>query len=356
MAINYSTKYASKVAERFHLKSITDDDCGKGYSFLGPASRTIRIYSVDTVPETQYQREGDARFGTTYDVGDTLQEMTCTQQPAFSFTIDRLDGSDQAIQKSAGKALRRQLDEVTIPNIDKYRIKKWALGGNIVVPSGEAPTKATIGEKIIDLNAAMTDALVPLDDRTLYISTAMYKLLKLNPDWLGVDALGRETLQKGVVGEFDGCRVKPIPTSYMPKGVYFFIKRKGSTVDPVKLAQYDVLPKVKGFGGPVVQGVTYHDAFVLGAKADGIAMCGSADAILTAPEVTGSSGSYTFESSGATKFYYTTDGTNPRYSLTRKETTSTATVQSNETTRIVAVKIEGGDVVAVSPETVKAYA
>ena len=197
MAINYATKYATKVAERFHLKSITDDDCGKEYSFLSPNSRTIRISSVDVVPETQYTRTGSTRFGPIYDLGDTLQEMTCTQQPAFSFTIDRLDGTDQAIKKSAGKALRRQLDEVTIPGIDKYRIKKWATNGNIVIKHQEAPTKQNIGELIIDLNGKMTDALVPLDDRTLYIATEYYKLLKLNPDWLGVDTLGRETLRNG---------------------------------------------------------------------------------------------------------------------------------------------------------------
>ncbi len=350
MAINYAIKYASKVAERFHLNSITDDDCGKEYSFLGPGSRTIRVSSVDTVPETQYKRSGDARFGETYDVGDTLQEMTCTQAPAFSFTIDRLDGSDQAIQKSAGKALRRQLDEVTIPNIDKYRIKRWALGGNILRQETKEPDKSTIGELIIDLNAAMTDALVPLDQRTLYIATKYYKLLKLNPDWLGVDTLGREALQKGVVGEFDGCRVKPIPTSYMPEGVYFFIKRKGATVDPVKLAQYDILPKVKGFGGPVVQGVTYHDAFVLAAKCDGIAMCGSDKAILAAPTIALASHKATITANGAESVRYTLDGSNPRYSLTAQVYTQPVTMEAGQTIRAVGFAA-GKAGVAAEPKT-----
>lgn len=339
MAINYAVKYATKVAERFHLSSLTDDDCGTEYSFLSPGSQTIRVSSVDTVPETQYKRTGDARFGETYDVGDTLQELTCTQAPAFSFTIDRLDGSDQAIQKSAGSALRRQLDEVTIPGIDMYRIKKWALGGNIVRKETTEPTKGTIGGLIIDLNAAMTDALVPLDKRTLYIGTKYYKLLKQNADWLGVDTLGREALQLGVVGEFDGCRVKPIPTSYMPAGIFFFIKRKGSTVDPVKLAQYDVIPKVKGFSGPLVQGVTYHDAFVLGAKADGIAVCGNASTVLDAPaiSISGHQATLTTTVSDA-KIRYTTDGTNPRYSATAAIYTGVVPTEAGQTVKAVAEK------------------
>lgn len=158
--------------------------------------------------------------------------------------------------------------------MDKHRIKKWCMGANVVIKETTEPTKSTIAGLIIDAGAEMTDRLVPLENRTLYIPTKYYKLLKQNPDYLGVDSLGKEALTRGVVGEFDGNKVKPIPTSYMPAGVYFFIKYKGSTVDPVKLAQYDILKKVKGYSGPVVQGVTYYDSFVLGTKGDGIAVCG----------------------------------------------------------------------------------
>lgn len=349
MAINYATKYATKIAERFHKASITDADCGHEYTFVDPKSKTIRVASVNTVPETEYQRSGDARFGTTYDVGDTLQEMTCEKSPAFSFTIDALDGTDQAIEKSAAKALRRQLDEVTVPGMDRHRIKKWIMGANIQKQETTAPTKSTIGGMVIDLNAKMTDALVPLDGRTLYISTEYYKLLKQMPDYLGVDALGKEALTKGVVGEFDGCKVKPIPSSYMPAGVYFFIKYKGSTVDPVKLAQYDILPKVKGYSGPVVQGVTYYDSFVLGTKGDGIAVCGNA-AILAAPEMAIASHKVTITAAEGVVFRYTTDGTNPRYSTTAQTYTAAVTLSDGQTMRAIGTK-DG----CVGVEGTKAY-
>lgn len=336
--INYATKYAAKIAERFKLASVTDDDCGHEYTWIDPKSKTIRVGSVNTVPETEYQRSGDARFGTTYDVGDTLQELTCEKAPAFSFTIDALDGTDQAIEKSAAKALRRQLDEVTIPNMNKHRIKKWCMGANIQKLEAAAPTKSTIGGLIIDLNAAMTDALVPLNNRTLYIGTECYKLLKQMPDWLGIDSLGKKALAQGVVGEFDGCRVKSIPSSYMPKGVYFFIKYKGCTVDPVKLAQYDILPKVKGYSGPVVQGVTYYDSFVLGAKGDGLAVCGNASAILAAPTMAIASHKVTITAADGVVFKYTTDGTNPRYSTTAQIYTAAVTLADGQTMRAIGTK------------------
>lgn len=338
MAINYATKYAEKVAERFVVKSITDDDCGKEYSWLSPGSRTIKVGSVNTVPETQYQRSGDARFGTTYDVGDTLQEMTCEQAPAFSFTIDALDGTDQAIQKSAGRALRRQLDEVTVPGIDKYRIKRWALGGNIVLKRATAPTKSTIVEMVLDAGVEMDNAGVPNENRTLYIKASHYKLIKLSPEFLGLKDLGEKAIGPGVVGEIDGMRVKKVPDSYMPKDIYFFVKHKGCTVDPVKLQQYDVLQKVKGYSGPVVQGVTYHDAFVLGAKGDGIAVVGG-DAVLDAPVIAVSAAhAASITAVSGVQFKYTVDGSNPRYSDTAKVYTAAVTLTEGQVFKAVGTK------------------
>lgn len=337
MAINYAVKYATKIAEAFSKPSITDDDAGKAYTWTGPNSKTIVVGSVDTVPETEYTSTGDNRFGTTYDLGDTQQEMTCEQKPAFSFTIDAVDQTDQAIEKSASRALRRQLEQRTTPNMDRHRIKKWVMGANIQRQETTAPTKSTIGGLIIDLNADMTNALVPMENRTLYIATSYYKLLKQDPAWLGTESLAKETLTRGVVGQFDGCRVKNIPDRYMPAGVYFFIKWKGSTVDPVKLAQYDILPKVKGYSGPVVQGVTYYDSFVLGAKGDGVAVCGNA-AILAAPTMSITGHAVSITAVSGVVFKYTTDGTNPRYSNTAQIYTAAVTLTAGQTMRAVGTK------------------
>lgn len=272
MAVNYSVKYQSKIAERFKLGSLTDSATGNEYSFVG--AKTIKVYSVDTAPLNDFDRDASSnRFGEVSNLGDTVQEMTCTQDKGFTFAIDKGDNSDQAIDKAAGKALRRQIDEVIVPTMDKYRLAQWANGaGNTHTPTATL-TKNTIVEAIIDLNTMLTEDLVPLEGRTLFIGTSYYKLLKQNPDFISVDALGKKALSKGEVGEVDGCTVKPVPTSWMPDGVCFMIKHKGTTVDPVKLQEYDVLEKVQGFSGPVVQGRVYYDAFVLDAKKDGIGVC-----------------------------------------------------------------------------------
>lgn len=274
--VNVSEKYSDKIAERFKIGSLTDSACGHDYSFVG--AKTVKVYSVDTVELGDFQRTaGSNRFGAVANLGDTVQEMTMTQDKAFTFAIDAGDMSDQAIQKSAGKALRREIDEVVNPTMDKYRLNAWATKAGSTHQISSAPTKSTIVEAILDLNAMLTDALVPAEGRTLFIPTSMYKLLKLNPDFISVEALGKKALSKGEVGEVDGCVVKPVPTSWMPSGVHFMIKYRNCTADPVKLQQYDILEKVQGFSGPVVQGRIYYDAFVLDAKKAGIGVCKNSD-------------------------------------------------------------------------------
>ena len=269
MATNYTTKYDSKIAERFHLGSLTDSAAGNDYSFVG--AKTIKVYSVDTVLLTDFDRTaGSNRFGAVTNLGDTVQEMTCTQDKGFTFAIDAGDMSDQAIDKAAGKALRRQIDEVVIPTIDKHRLSKWAsAAGNEYTPEAK-PTKSTILGYLIDANAMATEDLVPTENRTMFISVDWYKLLVQADAVVNLEGMGSKAVGKGAVGMIDGCVLKPVPTSWMPSGVGAIIKYKGCTVDPVKLKHYDVLPKVQGFDGPVAQGRVYYDAFVLDAKKDGI--------------------------------------------------------------------------------------
>ena len=169
MAINYTTKYESKIAERFKVGSLTNSACGNDYSFVG--AKTIKVYSVDTVALNNFDRTaGSNRFGAVSNLGDTVQEMTCTQDKSFTFAIDAGDMTDQAIDKAAGKALRREIDEVINPTMDKYRLAAWAKGaGNVYTPAA-APSKSTILGYLIEANAMATEDLVPTENRTIFLS------------------------------------------------------------------------------------------------------------------------------------------------------------------------------------------
>lgn len=269
MAQNYATKYQSKVAERFKKASITNPGAGHAYNFVG--AQTIAIYSVDTVPLVDFNRTAASnRFGAVANLGDTKQEMTMSQDKAFSFAIDAGDNSDEAIDKSAGKALRRQIDEVVIPHIDKYRLGKWAAGAGSI-HNGDALTKNNILAGIITLGGVLSNALVPEEGRTLYIPIRNYVHLVQAEAVVNIHGdMAQKAVERGVVGTVDRNKVIPVPDGWFPEGVEFIIKHKDCTVDPIKLQNYHIRKDAQGFDGPVVEGRVYFDSFVLDAKKNGV--------------------------------------------------------------------------------------
>lgn len=272
MAVNYATKYHSKVAERFKIGSLTNRAAGNEYSFAG--AKTIVVTSVNTVALTDFNRTAASnRFGSVSNLGDTIQELQMTQDKAFAFAIDAGDNSDQAIEKAAGKALRREIDEVVIPTIDKHRLSKWAAGAGTSVKSGSttALTKSTILAAIIKTGGEMSNGLVPETGRTLYIPIRNYQLLVQADAIVQLEKPGTAAVVDGSVGTVDRNAVVPVPDGWFPSGVEFLIKHKSATVDPVKLHNYHIRKDAQGFDGPVVEGRVYFDSFVLDAKKAGVA-------------------------------------------------------------------------------------
>lgn len=276
MAINLASKYEKKVAERYSIRSRTDAHAGKDYDFTGVKS--INIYSVDTVSMVDYTRSGTARFGTLTELGDTKQELTLQKDRAFTFSIDAGNASEQFNIKQANACLKRQIDEVITPEIDKYRLNAWVSGNTgtsstaVTVPSANdgALTKSNIVEKIFTANANMTDKNVPEDGRTLFISELDYLKFKLSDQVTGTDGIAADNLRRGYRGTIDGLSVVTVPSSYMPSGVNFIIKHKSATVDPMKLKNYRIHKNPMGVDGDVVEGRIIYDSFVIATKKDGI--------------------------------------------------------------------------------------
>lgn len=348
-AVNYASAFSPKVAEAFSKQSLTDSAAGKDYSFSG--NKTVRVFTVDTVPLNNYSRSGLNRYGTPVELGDTVQELVMGDDKAFTMTIDKGNLADQLNVKGAARALRRETEQVVVPYIDKYRFARWAKGAGIVKGLSAAPTRDTIVELIFDAGAEMDNRLVPAAGRTLFIPNTYYKLLALSDQFVGVDKLGELALSKGVVGEVDGMTVKRVPDSYFPENLYFMVKWKGSSVDPVKLQDAKIHQDPPGLSGNLLEGRVYHDSFVLGAKADGICIAAASAAVAAAPEIAISAGKATITSdtSGAA-IKYTTDGTDPRYSAAAQVYTAPVTVESGVTVRAYA-DTDSGYASAVVDET-----
>ena len=335
MALDYTVKYASKIANRFKLASKTNRAAGHEYEFTG--AKSVKIYSMVPAELTVYQR-GGKRYGDVTDLEYTTQEMLCTQAKAFTKHLEALDGSDIAVETAAGKFLRMEIDERVVPMMDKYRLKKWVMGAATLKQMTAPPTKSTIVGDIMDLKGKMGDNLVPDTGLTLYISTTYFVLLKQADAIVGLEGMGTKAVKDGSVGTFDGMNVVPVPSSWLPSGVYFMIKAKGTSADPVKLTQYDVIKKSVGFSGPVVQGLVYYDAFVIGSKNVGIGVAGAKSAVLDAPSISVTSHAASITAATGVTFRYTLDGTDPRYSSTAETYSAAVTLAEGQTMRAVGTK------------------
>jgi len=271
MAINLAEKYEKKVEERFKLKSLTEAFINRDYDWTGV--KTVKVYSIPTVPLNDYNKEGTNRYGTPTELEDTIQEMPVNEDKSFTFTIDKGNNQDQMNVKGAGKALAREIDEVIVPTKDMYRLDvmvKSAVknGGTNATPT--AITKTNAYEMFLDGQEYLDNNKVPVTGRVAGVSARMYKFLKLDPSFVKNSDLGQKITINGQVGEVDGVKIVKLPSGYLPEGCSFVITHPSVTTSPDKLADYKIHDNPPGINGNLVEGRVRYDAFVKDAKKEGI--------------------------------------------------------------------------------------
>lgn len=273
--INVASLYEKKLEERFSIGSKTNAFAGKKYDFIG--AKSIEIITADRVDLVDYTRSGQNRFGTIYELGDTKQTLTMTRDRAFTFSIDKANASDQFNVKQANARLKDHWDNVVTPEVDKWRLAKWAAGNGLstgkTILTNATPaalSKSNILEAIFNASAAMSDELVPTTNRVLFIGELDFVKFQLADQVVGGAQLNKQAIAQGYKGTIDGIQIVTVPSSYMPAKTGFIMKWKGATVDPIKLKTLRVQRTPLGIDGDVVEGHIYYDAFVLDAKCKGV--------------------------------------------------------------------------------------
>ena len=71
MAINYASKYAQKIDEKFARESMTSAAVNNDYDFVGV--KTVNVYSVPTAVMNDYSVSGTSRYGTPQEIENTVQ-------------------------------------------------------------------------------------------------------------------------------------------------------------------------------------------------------------------------------------------------------------------------------------------
>ncbi|MCC8047888.1 MAG: chitobiase/beta-hexosaminidase C-terminal domain-containing protein [Oscillospiraceae bacterium] len=333
MAINLASKYANKLDERFTLGSVTEKFAGKAFDWDGVKS--LKVYSAEPVTMGDYNRAGGSRFGTAEELGDAVQVMTMSRDRAFTFTIDAGNAAEQLNVKHCNRQLKSSWDEVVIPEIDIYRLDKWANGAGLGCAGADALTKDNAVTAIMTANAAMSNARVPRRGRALFIGESAYISCKLASELMSVDTLGAQSVKNGVVGFIDGAAVVPVPDSYMPQGVSFILKHAGATADPQKLKTLRAHKNPPGLDGDLGECRIMYDSFVLDSKVCGVYVYATEGVAAPVITVTDGNAAITCVTDGA-EIVYTTDGTNPKTSSSAKTYSSAVTVDSSTVIRAYA--------------------
>lgn len=261
--VDYASKYSDKVDERFNLASMTQAAFNQDYSFEGVA--TVNVYSMTTAPMNDYTMTGANRYGTPDELGTTTQAMTLTQDRSFTFTIDRRNYTDTMMVMEAGKALNRQLVEVTIPEVDKYRLSRLAAGAG-TTSTVTAITKTNAYEMFLTGVTTLLDNKVPMPGTFAFISTEFYKAIRLDTAFIQASDMAQQMLVTGQVGMIENIPLVYVPTSYLPTGASFMITNRIAAVAPQKIAEYKINDTPQGISGWLAEGRIYHDAFVLDNK------------------------------------------------------------------------------------------
>lgn len=267
--VNYAEKYSGKVDERMSLKEMTNIGLNTDYDWNDV--NAINVYDIPTVSLNDYSMEGQNRYGTPEELGDSVTKYELKTDKSFTFTVDNRSKKSQAGAKEAGKALARQIDEVIVPFKDMQRLKVWsdtATANNQVI--SVALSKTNTYSTFLDAQEKLTEEKVPLTNRILYCNSKFYKFLKQDDTFIKASDVAQNMLVKGQVGTVDGVRIVVLPSSYFDTGVNGLLVYTKSTVSPSKLHEYNVNNKPQGISGTLVEGRIMIDTFVLKSKAKSI--------------------------------------------------------------------------------------
>ena len=124
MAIDLVTKFEPYVDEVFTKESKKALLTNQDFDWTG--AHTVKVYKINTVPMTDYDRAGTgtgatgSRYGSVHSLDTTTEEFTLKKDRSFTFAIDRLDEDETLQQLKGATALQRQQREVIIPEVDTY--------------------------------------------------------------------------------------------------------------------------------------------------------------------------------------------------------------------------------------------
>ena len=340
--IHFDEKYKKELMTGFEKASETDGLFDHSLDMEFSGVKTVHVKSLKTEPLQDYDRSKSvgtgSRYGETKEVGNEEQTFTMTQDKSLSLSVDKGNNMEVMDKHNVGAIMKAEREEHIVPELDTYRLKKWAKEAGMHIELAAAPTTDNIIEYIIKCRNKQRNKGVT-GNVSLLIPYEYLDTLQLAKQWINLDSLGGKTLPKGTVGQIAGMNVIPVTDERMPDGAVFMMIYKGSVIAPLKIKDFKGHVDPPGLSGDLLEFRMIYDAFVLGKKANGVLVGCLPNKVVKAPTVSmsGSNATLACGTSDAT-IYYTVDGSDPRYSVEAKTYTSAVALKSGDQLRAYAAK------------------
>lgn len=338
--IHFDERYNKELMEGFANSSETDGLFDHSLDMEFSGVKTVHVKSLKTEPLQDYDRSktvgNGSRYGDTKEVGNEEQTFTMTQDKSLSLSVDKGNNMEVMDKHKVGAIMKAEREEHIVPELDTYRLKKWAQDAGMHVELSAAPTSDNIIEFIIKNRNKQRNKGVK-GNVSLLIPYEYLDTLMLAKQWINLDSLGGKTLPKGTVGQISGMNVIPVTDERMPAGAAFMMIYKGSVIAPMKIKDFKGHVDPPGLSGDLIEFRMIHDAFVLGRKANGVLVGCLPGKVCKTPTVSMNSSNATLScATSSSTIYYTLDGSDPRYSVDAKTYTSAIALKSGDQLRAYA--------------------
>jgi len=277
--INLATSCAPKVDELFERKSQASLVTNNDFDFTGV--KTVKIYNVPVVPLTDYSRTSG--FGTPTNLGNSIQEFSVNRDRSFYIHLDKGDYLQSQMVMNAGKVLARETAQMIIPETDSY-VFQTLYDAGVGAGNADVTTAITTDNAFASFLSGMEklgEQNVPEEGRVALVSYNFATKIMQDDAFIRYGDKSQEMLQKGVIGEMDGCKIMKVPSSRLPAGTAFMITHPSVACFPKQLEEYTIIDKPQGYSGWLIQGRLIYDCFVTNAKAQGIYVHGGQGALRT---------------------------------------------------------------------------
>lgn len=279
--------------------------------------KTVKLTTLVTRAYNPYNRSGPSHgYGAAMDIATATQLLTLSQDVGFKIQLDHADYVQTGMLLKAGTILGSQIREQGVPMKDKYALGVLSANAGNIVGNGTALTAATVLNRLRAARTTMANKKVPISRCMLFLPASVYGFV-MDAEVNGFsDKVAADVLGKGAVGSLWGIvPVIEVPDDFFPVDVNFILADPAAVAMPQQIDHSHIETEPEDFNGVLIKHREIFDTFVIGAKADGVYVevktATGGNSVLAAPVIDAEDGAIT--GTGGT-VYYTTDGTDPRYS------------------------------------------